>query len=88
MSRIPLCLQPQSLPSSATSPLLLALPEYDFEWIVAASTELLERCRTEHRTVDVIEVPGGHHGFETVDDTDAVRDAVQRSIAWWAQALR
>jgi dienelactone hydrolase len=69
-------------------PLLLVLPEYDFEWIVTASTELLERCATEHRTVDVIEVPGGHHGFETVDDTDVARDAVRRSIAWWALALR
>jgi dienelactone hydrolase len=69
-------------------PLLLVLPEHDFEWIVTASTELLERCATEHRTVDVIEVPGGHHAFETVDDTDQARDAVRRSIAWWAGALR
>lgn len=69
-------------------PLLLVMPEYDFEWIVTASMELLERCAAEHRTVDVIEVPGGHHGFETVDDTDEARDAVRRSIAWWARALR
>jgi dienelactone hydrolase len=69
-------------------PLLLVLPEYDFEWIVAASTELLERCATKHRTVDVIEVHGGHHAFETVDDTDAARDAVRRSIAWWTRAFR
>lgn len=63
-------------------PLLLVMPEYDFEWIVTASMELLERCATENRTVDVIEVPGGHHGFETVDDTDEARDAVRRSIDW------
>jgi dienelactone hydrolase len=69
-------------------PLLLVLPEHDFEWIVTASAELIERCATERRSVDVIEVPGGHHGFETVDDTDEARDAVRRSIAWWAQALR
>jgi dienelactone hydrolase len=69
-------------------PLLLVKPEYDFDWIVAASTELLERCATEQGTVDVIEVPGGHHGFETVDRTDEARDVVRRSIAWWAQALR
>jgi dienelactone hydrolase len=82
-------LPPATAPAELSDiPLLLVLPEYDFEWIVAASTELLERCAAAHRTVDVIEVPGGHHGFETVDDTDAARDAVQRSIAWWAQALR
>jgi len=69
-------------------PLLLVLPEHEFEWIATASAELLERCATKHRTVDVIEVPGGHHGFETIDDTNEARDAVLRSIAWWAQALR
>ncbi|MGW5237406.1 alpha/beta hydrolase family protein [Monashia sp. NPDC004114] len=69
-------------------PLLMVMPENDFEWIVTASTELLERCASAHREVDVIEVPGGHHGFETVDDTDDARDAVRRSIAWWAQVLR
>ena len=69
-------------------PLLLVMPEKDFEGIVAASTEMLERCATEGRTVGVIEVPGGHHGFETVDDTDEARDAIRRSIAWWGQALR
>jgi dipeptidyl aminopeptidase/acylaminoacyl peptidase len=69
-------------------PLLLVRPEYDFDWIVTASTELLERCAAKDRIVDVIEVPGGHHGFETVDDTDEARDAIRRSIAWWARALR
>jgi len=69
-------------------PLLLVLPEHDFDWIGTASTELLERCATERRTVDIIEVPGGHHAFETVDDTDEARDAIRRSITWWTQALR
>ena len=69
-------------------PLLLVMPEKDFDWIVTASTELLERCGTEHRRVEVIDVPGGHHGFETVDDTGEARDAIRRSIVWWVQALR
>lgn len=57
---------------------------HDFEWIVTATAELLERGATEHRAVDVIKVPGGHPGFETVDGTDKARDAARRSIAWWA----
>jgi dienelactone hydrolase len=69
-------------------PLLMVMPEKDFEWILTASAELLERCATKGRAVDVIGVPGGHHGFETVDDTDEARNAIRRSIAWWAQALR
>jgi dipeptidyl aminopeptidase/acylaminoacyl peptidase len=69
-------------------PLLLVRPEHDYEWIITATEELLDRCTAKHRAVDVIAVPSGHHGFETVDDTDAARDAVQRSTAWWADALR
>ncbi len=81
-------LPPAAVPAELSDiPLLLVLPEHDFEWIVTASAELLERCATEHRSVDVITVPGGHHGFETVDDTDEARDAIRRSIAWWAVAL-
>ncbi|GAA1971545.1 hypothetical protein GCM10009817_09430 [Terrabacter lapilli] len=68
-------------------PLLLVRPENDFEWIATASTELLERCASQRRAVEVLEVPGGHHGFETVDDTEEARDAIQRSIAWWGDAL-
>lgn len=68
-------------------PLLLVMPENDFEWIATASAELLGRCEAEHRRVDVIEVRAGHHAFETVDDTDESRNAIRRSISWWAQAL-
>jgi hypothetical protein len=38
--------------------------------------------------VEVIDVPGACHGFETVDDTEESRDGVRRSVAWWAGALR
>jgi dienelactone hydrolase len=84
---------PDLPPATATAersdiPLLLVMPEKDLAGIVTASTELLERCASVHRAVDVIKVPGGHHGFETVDDTDDARDAIRRSITWWAQALR
>jgi hypothetical protein len=40
------------------------------------------------RTVDVIEVAGARHGFETVDDTDESREGVRRSISWWVENLR
>jgi dienelactone hydrolase len=69
-------------------PLLLVRPEHDFDWITSASDELLERCDLASRDVDVFEVPGARHGFENVDDTEAARDAIRDSIAWWARALR
>ncbi|HEX4686951.1 MAG TPA: hypothetical protein VH228_09215 [Nocardioides sp.] len=69
-------------------PLLLVRPEHDFDWIAPFTDDLLARCRGTDRVVDVLDVPGGHHGFETVDDTEAARDAIRRSIAWWVHALR
>jgi acetyl esterase/lipase len=45
-------------------------------------------CREAGREVDVIDVAAARHAFETVDDTDAARDAIRASIAWWANALR
>jgi dipeptidyl aminopeptidase/acylaminoacyl peptidase len=80
----------QAVDTAATStvPLLLVRPEHDFDWIVPSTDELLDRCAAADRAVDVIEVPDAHHGFETVDDTDASRDGVRRSIAWWTDALR
>jgi dienelactone hydrolase len=72
---------------TSTVPLLLVRPEHDFDWIVSATDELLDRCADAARLVDVIHVTGAHHGFETVDDTDASRTAIRDSIAWWAHAL-
>jgi dipeptidyl aminopeptidase/acylaminoacyl peptidase len=72
---------------TSTVPLLLVRPEHDFDWIVPDTDELLARCATAGRRVDVIDVPGAHHAFETVDDTDAARAAVRGSVDWWAAAL-
>ena len=79
----------QAVDTAATSAvsLLLVRPEHDFDWIVPETGVLLERCVAAGRAIDVIDVPGGHHGFETVDDTDESREGVRRSIAWWVQAL-
>jgi dienelactone hydrolase len=68
-------------------PLLLVRPEHDFDWIAPFTDDLLARCRDAGRDVDVIDVPGAHHGFETVDDTDAAREAIHDSITWWTEAL-
>jgi acetyl esterase/lipase len=67
--------------------LLLVRPEHDFDWIVPATDELLERCRAAGREVEVIDVPGASHGFETIDDTDESREAVRRSVAWWTDTV-
>lgn len=68
-------------------PLLLVRPEHDFDWMVPITDDLLARCRAAGREVDLIDVEGAHHGFETVDDTNASRTAIRDSIAWWVHAL-
>jgi dienelactone hydrolase len=73
--------------SRSQVPLLLVRPEHDLDWIAPFTDELVERCRTSGRDLDVLDVPGAHHAFETVDDTDAARDAIRRSVAWWAEGL-
>jgi len=80
----------QAVDTAPTSqvPLLLVRPEHEFDWIATATDELLERCSATDRSVDVIDVPGAHHGFETVDDTDESRVAVRASIAWWVEIGR
>ena len=72
----------------STVPLLLVRPEHDLDWIVPITDELLERCAVASREVEVIDVSGAHHAFETVDDTDEAREGIRRSIAWWVRTLR
>ena len=68
-------------------PLLLVRPEHELDSIRDATDDLLARCGAAGRPVDVIDVPGAHHGFETVDDSDPVRTAIRRSLDWWVGRL-
>jgi dienelactone hydrolase len=72
----------------STLPLLLVRPEHDLDWILPITDELLAGCAAAGRSVDVIDVPGAHHAFETVDDTDDAREGIRRSITWWVRTLR
>lgn len=80
---------PPAVDTAPTSsvPLLLVRPEHDFDWIVPVTDDLLARCVDAGRPVDVIDVPGAHHAFETLDDSDASREAIRRSVEWWSRTL-
>lgn len=73
--------------AGSSVPLLLVRPEHDFAWISEATDDLLARCSADDRHVDVIDVPGAHHGFETVDESAPVRTAIRDSVGWWLRRL-
>ncbi|CAN5453373.1 hypothetical protein BH10ACT10_BH10ACT10_19450 [soil metagenome] len=63
-------------------PLLLTRVEHERDWIAPSQTAFLDAARETGTQVDVIDVPGAQHGFETVDDTDAARVAITEGLAW------
>lgn len=42
--------------------------------------EFLTAAKDCEANVEVIDVPLGHHGFETIDHTEEARDAVDRAV--------
>jgi acetyl esterase/lipase len=68
-------------------PLLLTRVEHERDWIVPSQRELLAAAERSGTDVEVIDVPGAQHGFETVDHTDPAREAITRGVAWAWQTV-
>lgn len=69
-----------ALAGAGELPIVLTRVELESAEIAATVQEFLtaaEACRAE---VEVVEVPGGHHGFETVDHTEQARQAVAHAV--------
>jgi dienelactone hydrolase len=63
-------------------PLLLTRVEQEYDWIASSQAAFLAAAEASSTRVDVIDVPGAQHGFETIDDTDAARAAITEALAW------
>ncbi|GDY32650.1 hypothetical protein [Gandjariella thermophila] len=48
----------------------------------------MDVARTNGVGLEAIEVPGGQHGFDSLDHTKESRAAVARAMIWVAGALR
>jgi acetyl esterase/lipase len=48
----------------------------------------VETARASGAALEVIEVPGGQHGFDGLDHTEESRAAVAQAMTWVAGALR
>ncbi|WP_406143381.1 alpha/beta hydrolase [Streptomyces sp. NBC_01012] len=61
-------------------PLVLVRAGLEANEIAATVEEFLAAARRCGANIEVVDVPDGHHGFETIDRTDASRDAVHRAM--------
>ncbi|MFJ9410453.1 alpha/beta fold hydrolase [Streptomyces sp. NPDC101393] len=61
-------------------PIVLTRVELEIPEIAATAEEFLTAAKDSAARVEVIEVPLGHHGFETIDHTDQARDAVRHAV--------
>lgn len=61
-------------------PIVLTRVELEHPAFAATVGEFLAAAGECGADVEVIDVPGAHHGFETVDRTEEARDAVERAV--------
>ena len=61
-------------------PIVLTRPELERPAIAATVDEFLVAAAASGAAVEVIDVPGAHHGFETIDHTEQARQAVRTAV--------
>ncbi|MCX4613419.1 alpha/beta fold hydrolase [Streptomyces mirabilis] len=61
-------------------PIVLTRVELERAEIAVTVEEFLAAAEKCDADVEVIDVPLGHHGFETIDRTEQARDAVERAV--------
>jgi dienelactone hydrolase len=61
-------------------PIVLTRVELERAEIAVTVEEFLAAAEKYDADVEVIDVPLGHHGFETIDHTEQARDAVERAV--------
>ncbi|OEJ23683.1 esterase [Streptomyces agglomeratus] len=66
--------------SSGELPVVLTRVGLEHAAIAATVEEFLSAAGNCEADVEVVDVPLGHHGFETVDHTGQTRDAVDRAV--------
>jgi dienelactone hydrolase len=70
----------QAVAGAGRLPIVLTRPELERPEIAATVTEFIAAAQDSGAGLDVIDVPGGHHGFETIDHTEPARAAVRSAV--------
>ncbi|MCX5211971.1 alpha/beta hydrolase [Kitasatospora sp. NBC_00240] len=66
--------------SAGALPIVLTRVELERTDIDATIEKFLAAAKDAGADVEVVDVPGGHHGFETVDLTEEAREAVRHAV--------
>jgi acetyl esterase/lipase len=61
-------------------PIVLTRAGLERAEVAATVTEFLAAARESEAAIEVIDVPDGHHGFETIDHTEQARHAVRSAV--------
>ncbi|GHE87304.1 esterase [Streptomyces werraensis] len=70
----------RAVANAGALPVVLTRVGLETPAIAATVEEFLASAKECGADVEVVEVPHGHHAFETVDPTDESRDAVRRAV--------
>ncbi|GAA1233315.1 alpha/beta hydrolase [Kitasatospora nipponensis] len=70
-----------ALAGAGELPIVLTRVELEFPELVPTVEKFLAAGKECGARVEVIDVPLGHHGFETIDHTEPAREAVRRAVA-------
>ncbi|MFD9369764.1 alpha/beta fold hydrolase [Streptomyces sp. NPDC060020] len=70
-----------ALAGAGELPVVLTRAGLEMAEIAATVEEFLAAAKEHGTRVEVVDVPDGHHGFETLDPTDESREAVRRALA-------
>ncbi|MFF0511344.1 alpha/beta fold hydrolase [Streptomyces sp. NPDC004250] len=70
----------RALANAGTLPLVLTRVGREMPEIAATVEEFLAAAKDHGADVEVVDVPNGHHGFETIDRTDEARAAIRHAM--------
>ncbi|MCK9878112.1 alpha/beta hydrolase [Frankia sp. Ag45/Mut15] len=68
-------------------PILLTRVGAEFPVAVPGQNAFVDAARAHGVPIEVIDVPNGQHGFDSLDHTDESRTAVTRAMTWVAATL-
>ncbi|MGW0731301.1 dienelactone hydrolase family protein [Streptomyces sp. NPDC002851] len=71
---------PRAVRAAGRLPIVLTRVELESPEFAATVAEFTAAAQESGANLEIIDVPGAHHGFEAIDHTEATRQAVRRAL--------